>query len=146
MDKLSQGLAWKSGAMIVVLMVLFIILWANLNSMISEMCQNTVTYQMLSPNRKSKAIIFKRDCGSGSGISTQVSILPSSSPLPERKGNLFIVDGQPASNSLHIKWNGSEKLVIVYNGRLKILKAKGEMHGVVAEYRIRNENLPLKIN
>lgn len=144
MDKLAQGLAWKSGAMIIVLLVLFIILWANLNSMITEMCQNTVTYQVLSPDKKYKAVIFQRDCGFGSGISTQVSILPFSTPFPEQQGNLFSVDGRSAPGRLHITWNGSKKLVIVYGGRLKILKAKDQVHDVTADYRTSSVDLPVK--
>lgn len=144
MDKLSQGLAWKGGAMIVVLLLLFIILWSNLNNMISEMCENTVMKQIASPDKSLNAVVYQRDCGSGSGISTNVSVLPSSNPFPERKGNLFIVEGREATGMMHVKWTGLQKLTIVYKGQSKVLKTNNQMQDVTVEYRTTGINIPGK--
>ena len=62
MDRLARGLAWKGGAVTVVLLLLLIVLWANLNSMITENCINQLFSEVPSPDGKFKAVVFQRKC------------------------------------------------------------------------------------
>jgi hypothetical protein len=136
MDRTTKGLAYKSGAFIVVLLVLIIILWSSLNSMITERCENRVVRETRSPDSRFKAVIFERDCGTAAGISTQASILSTADQLPNRKGNLIIAEGLAKLNDVQIIWKGTHNLYLSYRGNLKIQKAKSEVLGVKILYQI----------
>ena len=136
MDRMAKGLIYKSGALIVVLLVLIIILWSNLKSMIAEQCENRVVRQIRSPDSSYKAVIFERECGPASGISTQVSLLSTADQLPNRKGNLIIAEGHAKPNDVQIIWKGTKSLYLSYSGNLKIQKTKSKVMGVHILYQI----------
>jgi hypothetical protein len=139
MDRMTKGMAYKSGAFIVVLLVLIIIMWSNLNSMITERCKNRVIRETRSPGSIFKAVIFERDCGTTAGISTQASLLPVADQLPNRKGNLIIVEGLANPSDVQITWKGTKNLYISTRKNLKIQKAKSEVLGVQILYRIADD-------
>jgi len=139
---MTKGLTYKSGAFIVVLLVLIIILWSNLNSMITERCKNRVVRENRSPDSRFKAVIFERDCGTAAGISTQASLLPVAEQLPNRKGNLIIAEGLAKPNDVQIIWKGTQNLYLSYRGNLKIQKAKSEVLGVEILYQIADNRRP----
>lgn len=56
-------------------------------------CVNDMVGQVQSPDGQFKAVIFERDCGATTDFSTQVSIVPTSTPLPDTAGNVFVADG-----------------------------------------------------
>ena len=138
MDSMTKGVVYKSGAFIVILLVLLIILWSNLNSMITERCENRVIRQIRSPDSRYKAVIFERDCGSAAGISTQVSLLSAADQLPNGKGNLIIAEGRANSSDVQIIWKGTKSLYLSYSGNLKIQKTKSKVRGVQILYQITN--------
>jgi hypothetical protein len=133
---MTKGLAYKSGAFIVVLLVLIIIIWSNLNSMITQRCENSVIRETRSPDSRFKAVIFERDCGTAAGSSTQASLLPVAEQLPNRKGNLIMVEGLAKPSDVQIIWKGTQNLSLSYRGNLKIQKAKSEVLGVQILYQI----------
>jgi hypothetical protein len=139
---MTKGLAYKSGAFMIVLLVLIIILWSNLNSMITQRCENSVIWESRSPDSRFKAVIFERDCGSAAGISTQASLLPVADQLPNRKGNLLIVEGLAKPGDVQIIWKGTQNLSLSYIGNLKIQKAKSELQGVHILYQIAANRRP----
>jgi len=86
-----------------------------------DMCGNQVLQQVASPDGRFKAVIFERDCGATSGYSTQVSVLPSGTKLPNESGNVFVIDDSDGSARLGssglrvwAKWLGARHLKIVY--------------------------------
>src|SRR2546426_4077176 len=56
------------------------------------LCGNQVLHENLSPDKRSKAIVFQRDCGATTGLSTQVSIVPSWRKHPYGCGNVLVAD------------------------------------------------------
>ena len=142
MDRMTKGLAYKSGAFIVVLLVLIIIVWSNLNSMITNRCKNSLIRETRSPDSMFKAVIFERDCGTSAGISTQASLLPVADRLPNRKGNLIIAEGLANPNDMQIVWRGARNLYLSYRGNLKIQKVKSEVLGVQILYQIADNLRP----
>jgi hypothetical protein len=134
MDRLARGLAWKGGAIIVILLLLLIVLWANLNSMITENCSNWIVSEIPSPDGKIKAVIFQRDCGIDTAVSTHVSLLPFSETLRNRKGNLFIAEGNARRVGLSVVWKGPVAIDLCYKTRREILRKASRLMGVTVTY------------
>ena len=63
----------------------------------SGLCGNDVIEEVVSPNGKTKALVFQRDCGATTGFSTQISILSYQARLPDKPGNVFIA-GNPGKD------------------------------------------------
>ena len=78
----------------------------------SNMCRNEINLELMSPDKKHKAIIFQRDCGATTGFSTQVSIIKSIEELPNESGNVLTSDGHPNDNGYKLKWLGNENILI----------------------------------
>ena len=76
------------------------------------MCGNEINLELMSPDKKYKAIIFQRDCGATTGFSTQVSIIKSIEELPNESGNVLITDGHPNDNGYKLNWLNNENILI----------------------------------
>ena len=134
MDSLARGLAWKGGAIIVILLVLLIVLWANLNSMISENCTNRIISEVPSPDGSLKAVIFQRDCGIDTVVSTHVSLLPAAETLPNRKGNVFITEGRAKWVQAGVVWTSPTALALSHKSLQKQLRRESSLMGVTVSY------------
>jgi|GEM_PF-3461211 len=134
MDRLGRGLAWKGGAITVILLLLLIVLWANLNSMITENCTNRIISEVPSPDGNTRAVIFQRKCGIDTPPSTQVSLLPASEPLPNRKGNLFIAEGGARSVGVQIVWKSPVTMDLSYKTHRSVLRKASDLMGVTVSY------------
>lgn len=91
-----------------------------LDIVFSDMCGNEINLELMSPDKKHKAIIFQRDCGATTGFSTQVSIIKSIEELPNKSGNVLTSDGHPNDNGYKLKWLNAENLLIsnAHNNRI----------------------------
>jgi len=78
----------------------------------SDMCGNDIYSELLSPNKKYKAVVFQRDCGATTGFSTQISIIKSAETLDNDGGNVFIIKGHPKKVSPILFWNSNSELNI----------------------------------
>ena len=134
MDRLARGLAWKGGAIMVVLLLLLIVLWANLNSMITENCINQIISEVPSPDGKIKAVVFQRKCSIDTPPSTHVSLMPTAESLPNRKGNVFIADDSVRSAGVSITWKGPSAVNLSYKTHRDILRQTGSSLGVTVFY------------
>jgi hypothetical protein len=134
MDRLARGLAWKGGAVTVVLLLLLIVLWANLNSMITEYCINRLISEVPSPDGKFKAVVFQRKCSIDTPPSTHVSLLPAAESLPNRKGNVFIAEGSARRAGVSITWKGPLAINLSYKTHRDILRKTGSLLGVTVTF------------
>jgi carboxymethylenebutenolidase len=96
-----------------------------------------------SPGAELKAVIFSRDCGATTGFSTQVSVLPPSATLrASDAGNVFVVEGHPETaategvgpHALGVRWVGRNRLRILHDPRVRIVKAERSIAAVRIEY------------
>jgi hypothetical protein len=55
------------------------------------MCGSSVLSETPSPDGALKAVVFDRGCGATDSGTTEVSILTKSEPIPNAKGNAFVV-------------------------------------------------------
>ena len=72
-----------------------VLLLLSLCSCVPDPCANAQISEDVSPNRKLKAVTFRRDCGATTKESVQVSVLPANKPLPNKPGNVFVVADTP---------------------------------------------------
>lgn len=134
MDRLARGLAWKGGAITIVLLVLLVVLWANLNSIITENCTNRIISEVVSPDGAIKAVVFQRNCGIDTAVSTHVSLLPASDTLPNRKGNLFSAEGSAGRVGVTIGWKSAAAIELSYRTHRGITRRATSAMGVSVSY------------
>jgi|SRR5207247_735561 len=85
------------------------------------LCSNDEVARVASPDSKLEAVVFQRDCGATTGFSTQVSVVPKGSPLPDQGGNVFVADtdhGKAPSASwggppVDVAWSSQRTLKLV---------------------------------
>lgn len=76
--------------------------------------QNT-PYQLIpSPDGTQKAVVFERNSGATTGFSTQVSLLPFESVLPDEPGNVLGIDGHPDHTDITVDWINDKTLRVAY--------------------------------
>jgi predicted secreted Zn-dependent protease len=102
-----------------------------------------------SPDGKYKAVLFVRDCGATTVLSTQVSLLRLNAQLKNGSGNLFIADTdhgkipsrQKGGPEVRIVWEGSKDIYIVHHENARVFKAEKKVNGINVNYKsLKNEN------
>jgi hypothetical protein len=91
-------------------------------------CANRAVSEAVSPDGRRHAVVFRRDCGATTGVSTQVSVLPvGRSPLGE--GNVFVAEGEhgraPEAGggpTVRVRWLDRRTLEVRYGGRVRVLR------------------------
>ena len=98
-----------------------------------SICQNTVAFERPSPDGTYKAVVFDRDCGATTALSTQISILKSTESLKNSTyGNCVIFHDEGTGIDFHWK---SEKELLVDLGS-EPMKRNDVCAGVHVTYRI----------
>lgn len=96
-----------------------------------DLCGNEFGYEQLSPDGKTKAVAFERDCGATTGFSTQVSVLPSATKLPNEAGNIFVADG---NFKIRLEWEANDKLLVRYPVGARVRFKKDSEAGISIRY------------
>jgi hypothetical protein len=65
----------------VLLISILMALFGLLSYLTSDLCENEIYSEIVSPDENYKAIIFQRDCGASTGFSTQISIVEAGDNL-----------------------------------------------------------------
>jgi hypothetical protein len=88
----------------------------------SPLCGNTPIVEEPAPGGKFRAVVFERDCGATTGFSTNISIIPARSPLPNQQGNVFRADHPttPAGPVTQIRWQSEHELFVTYDSAAHI--------------------------
>ena len=102
------------------------------------LCGNQVLHEKFSPDKRSKAIVFQRDCGATTGLSTQVSIVPSWRKHPHGCGNVLVADtnggdapsGPAGGPVICLEWISSTKLKIIRHPKARVFLAQEFYHGI----------------
>lgn len=105
-------------AVVAVLSVLLLIVAGCgllLSTVFGGMCGNEIFQEAYSPDGEYKAVVFQRDCGATTGFSTQISILKASADLPDKGGNVFIIDGHPDWTGVTVDWETNRLISISYS-------------------------------
>src|SRR5689334_19293005 len=94
-------------------------------------CDNEISWTVVSPSGKLKAVVFNRNCGATTGFNTQVSIIPAAEPLPGDGGNTLILDG---TVPLRLEWRSDSALRLQGLGTATMFHQSHSVAGVAVEY------------
>lgn len=97
-----------------------------------NMCDNEIVKEVYSPDKKFKAIIFKRDCGATTGTSSQLTILKGDEELENQKGNTFVVDD---GEIIKIKWENQQQLTVYYDSLARTFEMKDRREDIRVKYK-----------
>jgi hypothetical protein len=92
-------------------------------------CANRAVSEAVSPDGRRHAVVFRRDCGATTGVSTEVSVLPAGRS-PSGSGNVFGADGDhgraPTGSgggpAVRVRWLDQRTLEVRYDGRARVLR------------------------
>jgi hypothetical protein len=97
------------------------------------LCGNTEAFERPSPSGAYRAVVFDRDCGATTALSTQISVLKSNQRLKNgMSGNCVIF--QRETSGIEFAWKSDTELVIELAG--KPLVKNDQCGGVHVTYRI----------
>ena len=87
-----------------------------------------------------KAVVFARDCGATVGFNTQVSVLLSSSKLPDDGGNVFVADGgsgnEPSGPFVAVSWTNDGELLVTYDKQARVFHNESSVGNVRVRYEV----------
>jgi hypothetical protein len=100
------------------------------------LCENTIASRASSPDGKKIAIVFERDCGATTGLSTHVSLIDNTNQLDDEHGNVFVADkGRgPRGPSVETRWADSPSLIVSHDKTARIFKAVTKVGPVAITY------------
>jgi hypothetical protein len=111
-------------------------------SLLNEPCANRLMAEFPSPEGTLKAVVFERDCGTTTDVSTQVSIVSANASLSNQPANLFAGDtdhgkapsGPKGGPEVRVSWVGARSLRVSHHRNAHILLASHNVAGVAVEY------------
>ncbi|HNQ79371.1 MAG TPA: hypothetical protein PK747_09520 [Acidobacteriota bacterium] len=128
--------------MIVILMITALVAALSCGPFSLFQCENHILFESSSPNMAYKAVVFSRDCGATSSLSTHLSIVRKSKKLPNNYGNVFQCDtnhgktpyipGQGAH--IEIKWLSEDELLVVYDPNCRVYEKELNYKGIRIKY------------
>jgi hypothetical protein len=88
-----------------------------------ELCKNELVQTLRSPDGRFDAVVFTRSCAASTGYTTQLSILPAETVLPDTEGNALVVHGDPR---IVVRWETRRRLRVTglgdVNAKLKLTR------------------------
>jgi len=100
-------------------------------------CRNEGPVEHKSPNGAWKAVVFERGCGATVGPNVQMSVLPSSNPLPNEPGNTFVIDSNHGASVLqyiYVDWTSNNSIRITYPSNARVVKQEKRVGSVDVAY------------
>ena len=98
-----------------------------------ELCKNELVQTLRSPDGRFDAVVFTRSCAASTGYTTQLSVLPAETVLPDAEGNALVVRGDPR---IVVRWETRRRLGVTglgdANTKLKLTRI-GEVEVRYAE-------------
>lgn len=105
-------------------------------------CANDIVQRVDSPGGEHSAVLFRRECGRGTGFSTQVSVLDRGEK-PSDGGNTFVTDDDHGAATLaswgapwaEVSWLSPSRLLIRYDEKARVFAAEASVAGVAMAYQ-----------
>jgi hypothetical protein len=103
-----------------------------------SMCGNRVLDEHPSPDRRRRVVVFQRDCGATTGVSTQASIVPAGADLPNVSGNVFVAStnrgaapaGKGGGPEVRVRWASGARVVLSHHPAAHVFKAERGHDGI----------------
>jgi hypothetical protein len=93
-------------------------------------CKDATQAKSTSPNQRLEAVVFHRDCGATTLVSTIIILNRINRNANLGQDRIFILEGE---DKVSLKWINSKKLKISYAKGETFLK-KAEIDGIIIEY------------
>jgi len=111
--------------------------------LIGSACKNSIIQELQSPNNIYKIVIFSRDCGATTGVSTQVSILKKNKNIKNKSGNICVADtdhdkapsGPGGGPDIKAIWLGDNLVEIELHEYARVFKQEREYDGITIKYK-----------
>jgi hypothetical protein len=105
------------------------------------LCGNTVVTRIPSPDRRREAVVFARDCGATTAVSTHLSILKNGAQ-PSGAASTFVADsnhGAAPSDShdvldLRVSWKSPTEIQVTYPSGARLFLKKSNTDGIGISY------------
>jgi hypothetical protein len=104
-------------------------------------CGNADIKEYPSPDRATKVVVFTRDCGVTTDVSTQASVVPASASVSNASGNAFVADTRhgratgAAGPELGVRWVDARTVELSYQTGPQVFKAETSVGGIKIVYR-----------
>jgi hypothetical protein len=113
-------------------------------------CANERLVDRPSPDGRWHAVVFQRDCGATTGVSTQVSVLPAGDSLRNEGGNAFTSDDDhgaaPAvaggGPTVSTRWIAPDTLEVRFHPRSRVFTREEKVGAVAIRYVTDSTVLP----
>lgn len=92
--------------------------------------QNDVLQVLPSPDGKRQIVLFSRDGGATTGFNTQATLLEKGQALPNKGGNVFIIDQGDAT----VSWKDDDSVLVIFDHEARVFKKELSVSGVTFEY------------
>lgn len=128
--------------LVVTLGVLLALGFVGFGLLAADLCENTVLRRVPASDGRHVAVLFMRDCGATTGVSTQVSVLWHWERLWGRSGNALITDtdhghalaGTYGGPVVELEWLQPESLEVRYDAHARVFRAAPAARGVRISY------------
>jgi hypothetical protein len=129
---------------VAIITVPMVVIAVSALSFVAGGCSNSVVAEAVSPNGHYKAVTFERSCGATTGFSTQVSLLPVASELPNEAGNALVLSSGAAATPLGfwggpavaVTWLGPQQLQLSYHVTAQVSFAAKLLQGIVVAHKV----------
>ena len=115
---------------ILLCLVIALLVLRGLESHLVSQIPNDIQREVFSPDRKFRAVVFRRSAGAFSSGSTHISILSANQALPKDAGNVFTSD----RSSVSIAWSDDHTLGIMLSDPGIIWRAESHWHTINIKY------------
>lgn len=120
-----------------------ILLGVILAGCLPDLCENEIIKTVASPGGTYKAVVFQRDCGATTDFSTQVSVLPAGTKLPNSGGNVFVgttargaaPPGPGGGPVVDVQWINDGRLLVTYDARAEVFRKEDRYRQVLIVYQ-----------
>ena len=104
-----------------------------------DMCGNRLVSRLPSPDGMLEAVVYERDCGATTALSTHVSIVQPG-VFPVGAGNVFVASGGESHAEWRdleatAVWTGTASLEVSYDGASRVSHEQQYLDGVAIIYR-----------
>jgi hypothetical protein len=88
-----------------------------------ELCKNELVQTLWSSDGRFDAVVFTRSCAARTGYTTQLSVFPAETVLPDAEGNALVVHSDPR---IVVRWETRRRLRVTglgdANTKLKLAR------------------------
>ena len=116
-------------------------------SSLPDLCGNEVISEVLSPDGTRKAVVFSRDCGATTDVSTQVAVLKLGESLGSNPESVLAADtnrgtaarGAWGGPEVIAHWNSASELVVRVATGARILRSGSSPSAITIKHELAEE-------